>query len=107
MRVWELLAQMERAPGMYLMEPSISHLGAFIDGWMFASGESEDHQFLCEFQDWVVTTLDVPRTLPWNKAIEISFANSYAAVPHAFRLINEYRHLCGGRAGISNESRPE
>ncbi len=83
----ELLAAIEKSPGMYLGRPSITRLSAFIDGYLLGtSGEAS----LEGFQTWAAEKHRIKSAHKWSEIILFFEQEESDAFRRFFELFQEY-----------------
>lgn len=76
---------------MYLGGRTITHLKAFLDGWLYGKEEEiTDVQLLDEFQAWIQDKYNVKGSQSWAKVILFHSADEYAALDNFFELFNKF-----------------
>ena len=92
---YQLISNIERRPSMYLGQPSISNLQAFLSGYIFARREQgiastlEEEQF-SEFQDWVKAKYKDTLDQSWDKIILFHCEDEKHALHEFFELFHEF-----------------
>lgn len=93
--LYDLIRNIEKRPAMYLGQPDISHLSAFLSGYFFARRQSgipttlQEQQF-SEFQAWVERKFNVSYSQPWEKVIRFFSPDETASLQQFFVLFNEF-----------------
>lgn len=87
-----LLEAIRLRPGMYLGEPTIESLDAFIMGWRIASDEKAitDAQLWYDFYEWISSRFKVEGTLGWMRPIRMYSSDSVDALDQFFKYWDEY-----------------
>lgn len=69
----KLIAEINQRPGMYLGEPSVSRLRAFLDGYCYAASQLTPEvlppSLLTAFRDWVTNRYSVRESLGWDQVL--------------------------------------
>lgn len=87
----DLIRNIEERPALYLGQPDISHLSAFLSGYFFARRQSgipetlQEQQF-SEFQSWVEQKFNAPHSQPWEKIICFFSPDETASLQQFFVL---------------------
>ena len=103
-----MLACIRKRPTMYLTQPTISCLRAFLDGWQLAREElgSEHDGTLARFQAWLEKRFDLrpgPNT-SWDSIIRFMSANEVEALDVAFELFATFEEKKGDPAFAPDET---
>jgi len=97
MSIYDLLAHIHRRPGMYIVEPSIYRLQAFLTGYDAALGYVglilQDEIGFHRFHDWVARRLGFfESTSGWADMIRAKSADDKEAFAQFFVLLEEFRN---------------
>lgn len=93
--LYDLIRNIEKRPAMYLGQPDITHLSAFLSGYFFARRQSgipetlQEQQF-SEFQAWVEQRFNVSYSQPWEKIIRYFSSDETTSLRDFFVLFNEF-----------------
>ena len=104
MNLYELLKEIQKAPGMYLGRPSVSDLFMFLNGYEFARsqmGQELDETeifFYDTFQPWLQERLGVQSVTSWAKLIMLSCHDERAGFEKFFTLLDEFRKTLKNQA---------
>ena len=96
MNIDELLDQITKRPTMYIGEPSIFCLKAFIDGFVISQEyacvyNNQSISFMAEFQAWIEKKYNVSTTQSWARIISFFTPDQPAALDEALKLLNEFK----------------
>lgn len=87
----QLFKQLERRPTMYIGEPNIFCLKAYLDGWLLASAvNSETMDFFVAFQEFIAKKYKVTATQSWAHILAFFSPNQSAALDLALRELQEF-----------------
>lgn len=93
--LYDLIRNIQKRPAMYLGQPSITHLRAFLAGYFFArhqseQPETEQEQHFSDFQTWVQQQFKVTSSQSWDKIILFFSQDEQKALELFFQLFNEF-----------------
>jgi len=81
----ELVNAMRERPAMYLGEPSITRLEAYLNGWLQGGpGHEGDAQELADFTAWLATRHGIPGTQGWARIISFYAGGEQSALRSFF-----------------------
>lgn len=89
----ELIHEIERKPNLFLQEPTVFYLKAFLDGYAVRDAElssSSSFDFLQGFQRYVEAHYDEKRTLSWPSIIANQATSPEKALETFFELVRIY-----------------
>jgi hypothetical protein len=94
--VFDVLTWVRTRPGMYIGEPSITRLAAFLTGYTGALGHVgytlRDSGRFYAFNDWVARRLDFSNsTSGWGNMILARTGNENEAFQKFFTLLDDFR----------------
>lgn len=89
MTLKELINQISMRPGMFLGDPTISRLEAFLLGWTHNPDNSAGES-LSGFQKWIAERYKVRSSQSWASIIRFYACDGPSALKEAFALFNEY-----------------
>lgn len=92
-----LLGAIRRRPGMYLGKPSISRLGAYLDGYEHAAqefGGEEPDEILPAFRDWIHERAGSTQ-YSWEETILQESTDDADAQERFWKLLDEFLALRG------------
>jgi hypothetical protein len=88
-------------PGMFIGEPSLTRLAAYLRGYDHAlhdlRGEPA-HPFFLRFQEWVVRRVQAPQYFGWERAIMQQCHSEAEAFDRFWQLFDEYSAEDGNEA---------
>jgi len=90
MTILELIGRIESRPGMYLSEPTIHNLRAFLDGWKLERENNDAEKYFIGFHYWIEKRFQISTTQSWASIIACHSPNSVSALSEAFKLFREY-----------------
>lgn len=103
-----LSGRLRTRPGMYIGEPSLTRLAAFLRGYDYARcelrGEPADPFFL-SFQEWIVRRLHTHDCFGWDRAILQQCHSEAEAFDRFWQLFDEYSTQGGGNGALPAEPR--
>src|SRR5438309_2311704 len=91
--IMQALAHVRNKPGIVLGHESIQMLEAYLEGFLFARGESnglEDYQLLSRFNDWVRKRYRVQDDQGWAKIIAFQCARQSDELDLFWSLFHEF-----------------
>jgi len=92
----DLLRRMKPKPALYLLEPTIDRLRAYLDGWSSANEYSNSSDFMRQFEKWLQSRYSCIHKQPWHSIIRFYSVDQYTALTDAFQLIESFEHETGG-----------
>jgi hypothetical protein len=93
---YELLAQIQRKPGLYLGSPSISSLYMFLNGYQFARRQlnlplsAQEREFQA-FQPWLQQKYGIKSSQSWSQLILLRSSDEREAFERFFALLPEFQ----------------
>jgi len=92
---YNLLREIERKPGLYIGQPSISGLYMFLQGYGFARRQlnvppSIEEQQFREFQPWLQQRFNLQTSQAWSQMILLTELNEQSAFNRFFDLWKEF-----------------
>ncbi|BAT51406.1 hypothetical protein NOS3756_03290 [Nostoc sp. NIES-3756] len=93
--LYDLLHNIQKRPAMYLGQPSISHLRAFLSGYFFSrhqlgTPETEQEKYFANFQTWIQERFKVTSSQSWDKIILFFSQDEHKALEQFFQLFDEF-----------------
>jgi hypothetical protein len=93
--LYDLIHAIEKRPALYLGQPDLTHLSAFLSGYFFARRQSEIPETLqeekfSEFQAWIERKFEVNYSQPWEKIIRFFSPDEATSLQQFFILFNEF-----------------
>lgn len=94
--LFELLEKIQKKPGLYLGNASITGLRMFILGYRFARSEMNlnateaESDFHKNFQPWLQNRLSIRTVNAWDKIILLTCTDEKAAFDYFFLLLDEF-----------------
>ena len=100
--IYDVLKAIRRRPGMYIVEPSIYRLQAFLSGYtaglLRAGFVLPDEGSLGLFQDWLISRLGfTSSTSGWANMIREKSLSDKDAFERFFILLDEFREGAGSQ----------
>jgi hypothetical protein len=93
--LYDLIRNIQKRPAMYLGQPSISHLRAFLAGYFFArhqlgEPETDREKHFANFQTWIQEKFNITSSQSWDKIILFFSQDEHKALEQFFELFNEF-----------------
>ena len=87
----EFIIMIQERTAMYIGGRTITHLKAFLDGWLYGMEDNiVDAYLLDEFQNWLENKYNITSSQSWDKIILFYSSDSYNALINFFNLFEEY-----------------
>ena len=104
--LYDLLRNIEKRPAMYLGQPSISQLRAFLSGYFLAkkqmgTAESAQEKHFSNFQSWIEQKFSIASSQSWDKIILFFSQDEHKALERFFVLLEEYQKVMPGESSSS------
>jgi hypothetical protein len=93
--LYDLIANIQKRPAMYLGQPSITHLRTFLSGYLFArrqfdTPQTEQEKQFSNFQTWIQQKFNITSNQSWDKIILFFSQDEQTALKQFFELFNEF-----------------
>jgi len=92
MTLKQVIEQMSMRPAMFLGDPTISRLEAFLLGWTH-DPDNPAGEILSGFQKWIAERYKVRSSQSWATIIRFYASDDPSALKDAFALFKEYFEL--------------
>lgn len=93
--LYDLIRNIQKRPAMYLGQPSLTHLQAFLAGYSFArcqlgEPETEQEKHFANFQTWIEEKFKITSSQSWDKIILFFSQDDSKALELFFELFDEF-----------------
>jgi hypothetical protein len=103
---YDLLHKIQKKPGLYIGNPSITNLYMFLTGYLFARRQlnlplSVEEREFQNFQPWLQAKFGIKSSQAWSRLILFYTPDERDAFDHFFELLEEFQQ--GARSGEGSQ----
>jgi len=104
MTLKQIVSQIADRPAMFLGNPTISRLEAFLLGWTHEKTDQEESDSLVGFTKWIAEQYGIKSSQSWARIIHFYSPDDRSALNEAFNLFDKYFEIINAKSNLDDEA---